>query len=75
VLTPGGRLFGLGVAIVWYALCYFFLWKKWAPLVLVYGSQPLLITGWFLFGSTLGWHPWFVEQAAGATEQQSDPAS
>src|SRR5262245_2989674 len=25
ILTPGGRLFGLGVAIAWYALCYFFL--------------------------------------------------
>src|SRR5688500_13354169 len=24
IFTPGGRLFGLGVAIVWYALCYFF---------------------------------------------------
>ena len=76
VFTPGGRLFGLGVAIVWYVLCYFFLWKKWAPLVLVYGSQPVLMTGWFLFGSTLGWHSWFVEQAsATAKEPPPHPAS
>jgi hypothetical protein len=76
VFTPGGRLFGLGVAIVWYALCYFFLWKKWAPLVLVYGSQPVLMTGWFLLGSVLGWHPWFVEQSSHpATALPPDPAS
>jgi hypothetical protein len=78
VFTPGGRLFGLGIAIVWYGLCYFFLWKKWAPLLLVYGSQPILMTGWFLFGSTLGWHPWFVAQALGtqvSTEPPPDPAS
>ncbi len=76
IFTPGGRLFGLGVAIVWYALCYFFLWKKWAPLLLVYGSQPVLITGWFLLGSTLGWHSWFVEQVMpAATERPSPPAS
>ena len=69
IFTPGGRLFGLGVAIVWYLLCYFFLWKKWAPLVLVYGSQPVLMTGWFLFGSTLGWHSWFVEQASDTVKE------
>jgi hypothetical protein len=75
ILTPGGRLFGLGVAIIWYALCYFFLWKKWAPLLLVQGSQPVLMTGWFLFGSTLGWHSWFVEQATSmATVRPSPPA-
>jgi hypothetical protein len=76
IFTPGGRLFGLGVAIVWYVLCYFVLWKKWAPLVASYGSQPLLMTGWFLFGSTLGWHSWFVEQASRTPkESQPHPAS
>jgi len=74
VFSPGGRLFGLGLAIVWYGLCYFFLWKKWAPLLLVHGSQPILMTGWFLLGSTLGWHPWFVAQAV-LTETSTDPAS
>jgi hypothetical protein len=63
VFTPGGRLFGLAVAITWYLLCYFFLWKKWAPLLPIYGSPPVLMTGWFLLGSTLGWHPWFVAHA------------
>ncbi len=67
VFTTGGRLFGLGIAITWYALCYFFFWKKWAPLLPVYASQTILMTGWFLFGSTLGWHPWFVAQATGST--------
>jgi hypothetical protein len=71
--TPGGRLFGLGMAIVWYGVCYFFLWKRYAPLVLAYGSQPLLITGWFLLGSTLGWHPWFVTNSV--TEQRPNPVS
>jgi len=77
VLTPGGRLFGLGIAILWYGICYFFLWKKWAPLLLVYGSQPVLMAGWFLFGSTLGWHPWFVAQVSTevAAEQPTDPVS
>jgi hypothetical protein len=55
-LTPGGRLFGLAVAFAWYFLCYLVLWKRYAPLVPVYGSQPLLIVAFFLYGSTLGWH-------------------
>jgi hypothetical protein len=76
IFTPGGRLFGLGVAIVWYLLCYFFLLKKWAPLLLIYGSQPVLMTGWFLFGSMLGWHSWFVGQATStATVRPSHPVS
>jgi hypothetical protein len=54
LVTPGGRLFGLALAAAWYVLCYLFLWKRFAPLVLVYGSQPLLIAAYFLFGSTLG---------------------
>jgi len=57
IFSPGGRLFGLGVAIAWYLLSYFWLWRKLAPLLLIYGSQPLLIIGFFLYGSTLGWHP------------------
>jgi hypothetical protein len=71
--TPGGRLFGLGVAVLWYGFCYFFLWKRYAPLLLAHGSQPLLMIGWFLFGSALGWHPWFVAHAA--TEQRTVPVS
>ena len=57
LMTPGGRLFGLGVAIAWYLLSYGFLWKKFAPMLVVYGSQPLLIIAFFLYGSALGWHP------------------
>jgi hypothetical protein len=74
LLTPGGRLFGLGIALMWYGLCYFLLWKRWTPLVPVYGSHPLLMTGWFLFGSILGSHPWFAAQAR-LMEQPKIPVS
>jgi len=57
ILTPGGRLFGLGVALAWYLISYGLLWKRFAPMVPVYGSQPLLIVGFFLYGSALGWYP------------------
>jgi hypothetical protein len=57
LLTPGGRLFGLAVAAAWYLLCYIFLWKRAAPLVLIHGSQPLLLVGYFVYGSAIGWHP------------------
>ena len=56
ILTPGGRLFGLGIAILWYLTCYFVLWKKIAPLLLTDASQPLMIAGFWLYGSALGWH-------------------
>ena len=59
-LAPSGRLFGLAVTVIWYALCYGFFWKRYAPLVPVYGSQPLLAIAFFLYGSVLGWHPDFA---------------
>lgn len=55
-LAPGGRLFGLAVTVAWYVLCYGFFWKRYAPLVAVYGPQPLLAIAFFLYGSVLGWH-------------------
>ncbi|MGH9632345.1 MAG: hypothetical protein ACRD7E_28910 [Bryobacteraceae bacterium] len=55
VLTPGGRLFGLAVALAWYLLCYLSLWKRVTPAVLAYGPQPLIAIGYFLYGSALGW--------------------
>jgi hypothetical protein len=64
LVTPGGRLFSLGVALVWYVFCYLWLWKRIAPLLPLYGSQPVIIAGWFIFGSVLGWHPWFRARAA-----------
>jgi hypothetical protein len=60
VITPGGRLFGLGIALVWYLACYLFLWKRFAPMMLVHASQPVLMAGYFLYGSTLGWHQHLV---------------
>jgi hypothetical protein len=57
IVTPGGRLFGLGLAVVWYLVCYMFLWKRIAPLLLLQASQPLMIAGYLLYGSALGWHP------------------
>jgi hypothetical protein len=56
VITPGGRLSGIGAAIAWYAVCLLFLWKRMAPLMLVQPIQPILWAGYFLFGSALGWH-------------------
>jgi hypothetical protein len=55
LLTPGGRLFGLAVAAAWYVLCYFFLWKRIAPGLFAYGSQTVILVGYFLYGSVLGW--------------------
>ena len=55
-LAPSGRLFGLAVTFTWYVLCYGFFWKRYAPLVAVYGPQPLLVIAFFLYGSVLGWH-------------------
>ena len=57
LLTPGGRLFGLAVAGTWYVFCYLFVWKRLAPLMLVYAPQPIVIAGFFLYGSAIGWHP------------------
>jgi hypothetical protein len=60
LLTPGGRLFGILIALLWYLLGYFLLWKKQVPLLAIYGSQPLVIIGYFLYGSALGWHPYIA---------------
>ena len=54
-ITPGGRLFGLGIAASFYLLNYLLLWKKIAP-ALLHTPQPILIAGYFLFGSALGQH-------------------
>lgn len=62
ILTPGGRLFGLAVALAWYLLCYLYLWKRIAPLMFVFPSQGLIVAGFFLYGSTLGWHGHFVRR-------------
>lgn len=60
LLTPGGRWFSLIVAAVWYVVSYLFLWKKLAPLVLFHAPQPVLIMGFFVFGSVIGWQQWLV---------------
>jgi hypothetical protein len=57
LLTPGGRLFGLAVAGSWYVFSYLFVWKRLAPLLLVYVPQPVLIVGFLVYGSVIGWHP------------------
>jgi hypothetical protein len=56
LVNPGGRLFGLGVAIAWYLLSILFLWKRVAPLVPLYVHYAVLMTGYFLYGSVLGLH-------------------
>jgi hypothetical protein len=56
IVTPGGRLSGIAMAIAWYLFCLLFLWKRMAPMMLLTPVQPILWTGYFIFGSTLGWH-------------------
>jgi hypothetical protein len=60
--TPGGRLSGLGAALAWYFFCILFLWKRIAPLMLTSAIQPILWTGYFLYGSALGWHRHLVRE-------------
>jgi hypothetical protein len=62
LLTPGGRLFGLALAAFWYIACYLFLWKRLSPGMLFYAPQPVLIAGYFLYGSVLGWHTHFARR-------------
>lgn len=54
--NPGGRLFGLGVAIAWYLLSAAFLWERVAPLVPLYVHYAVLMAAYFLYGSVLGLH-------------------
>jgi ribose/xylose/arabinose/galactoside ABC-type transport system permease subunit len=55
VLTPAGRLSGLATSFGWYLICYFWVWKRFAPGLLAV-PQYSIIVAFFLFGSTLGWH-------------------
>jgi hypothetical protein len=52
MLSPGGRLFGLALAAASYLFCYLYLWKR-----LAHAPQPLVIAGFFVYGSVLGYHP------------------
>ena len=54
--SPQGRLYGLGIALAWYLFSVLYIWKRWAPLLPMYASPPLLMMAYFLYGSTLGWH-------------------
>ena len=65
LVTPGGRLFGLALAASCYLLSYMFIWKRFAPMMLTYASQPIVIIGFFLFGSVLGWHHYLLARARG----------
>lgn len=57
ILTPGGRLFGLAVAGTWYLVSYLFVWKRLAPYMLIYAPQPVVVLGFLVYGSVIGWHP------------------
>jgi hypothetical protein len=63
ILTPGGRLFGLGMAAAWYLFCYLFVWKRLAPGLYLYSLQPLIMVGYFLYGSVLGMHYYLLHRA------------
>ena len=67
LLTPGGRLFGLALAAAWYVFCYLFVWKRLAPLMLVYAPQPMVVAAFFLYGSAIGWHPQLLAFARSRT--------
>lgn len=71
LFTPGGRLFGLGIAIVWYVLSVLFLWKRFAPLVPIHVHYAVLMTAYFVYGSILGLHSSFRRELGDATKVQS----
>ena len=54
--APTGRLAGIGTAIAWYLASYLYLWRRIAPLAPAYTPQVVLMIGYFVFGSTLGYH-------------------
>jgi hypothetical protein len=62
LVTPGGRLSGIGIAVVWYLFCILFLWKRIAPLLLLPAIQPMLWVGYFLLGSALGWRRHLIRE-------------
>jgi hypothetical protein len=59
-LVGGNRLFGLFVACGWYLLCYLFIWKRVSPGLIPHAPAPVLMAGYFIYGSVLGWHPHLV---------------
>lgn len=63
IITPGGRLSGLAIAIAWYLVCLLVVWKRLAPMMLQPAVQPILWGGYFIFGSTLGWYQHLREKA------------
>jgi hypothetical protein len=62
LFSPGGRLYGLGIAIIWYILSTVWVWKRIAPLVPVYVPYAVLMSAYFLYGSALGLHSHFRRQ-------------
>lgn len=71
LFTPGGRLFGLGIAIVWYVLSILFLWKRFAPLVPIHVHYAVLMTAYFVYGSILGLHSSLRRELDDGTRIQS----
>ena len=55
-VLPIGRLGGVAVSAAWYLGCFFYLWPRVAPLAPAYTPQILVMAGFFVFGSTLGYH-------------------
>lgn len=51
-LSPRGR-HGVLVAMIWFLGCYWFIWRKYAPAVGIYGSAALLFASFVLYGSVL----------------------
>lgn len=55
LLGRGGWLYAFAVAAAWYLLSYFLVWKRLAPLLTVYVPQPVLLAGFLLYASVIGW--------------------
>lgn len=54
-----GLLLGLG----WYYFSNALLWKKFNPLLSMYGAQPFMMVAHLLFGAALGLYPGFARSA------------
>jgi hypothetical protein len=71
--TPGGRLFGLAIAGIWYLICYLVLWERIAPAVPVYAHYGVLMSAFFWYGSALGFHPHLRQKLVRRTLGEETP--
>jgi hypothetical protein len=73
LVVPVGRLTSIGLAIAWYLASYYFLWQRVAPLAPAYRPQVVLMVGFFIFGSTLGYHRSLLQRRRPAVNVEPAP--